>query len=154
MVEVSQDTFLEAARAEIGVDKVIDGHPQKLQVLFLTDQPVAVDIDSEDKVDLVVCTAILGIAVLDRAEEALDGRGCSEFLGDLADQRGLHPLARVDVAAREEHPLLATLTDHEEVPVASQYGSGDDLGGASGRAGVHGVLLVVVARRVRFYAYL
>jgi len=53
----------------------------------------------------------------------------AEFLGELADERGLDSLAGLDVSAGEERPGLGALAREEEPAVPADDCPGDDLGG-------------------------
>jgi hypothetical protein len=76
----------------------------ELQVVFPTGrrriaQP---NLNLEHEVDLMVDGAVFGVAVLDGSDESYDHGFHAELFGDLADESGLDPLARLDVAARQE----------------------------------------------------
>ena len=70
-------------------------------MVFLADRRRIIDGNLENEVDFVVGSAVFDVAVLHSANEARDLGFGTEFFGKLANKSDFHPLARFDVAARQ-----------------------------------------------------
>ena len=73
----------------------------KFEVVFLADGFGASDVDFEDEVEFVVVGVVLGVGVLDDADEPGHSDGRAQLFKELAGQGGF---AGLDVPAGQEVP--------------------------------------------------
>ena len=111
---MASNALFERGRPHIGVGDPVEGQPAELQVALPALRLAFVDCGLEREVHLVVDATVVGVPVLDDGEQPNDACLGAELLRDLAAERMLDVLTRLDVAAGQKPPARSELAGEQD----------------------------------------